>query len=407
MQGILALLVWCLAASPIGAPSQALGETDGPVATIVVLPFVNRSQVELDWVGEGLAERLSETLACHGFMVADRDARLKAHERLSLPVAARLSRGSLIKVAEELDAAIAVSGEYDLLPGQGLNRPGVAATIRLEAFCLDLRRLQMENCGAEQGPLTSFSELQTRLAWQVLRKLSRDSAPALDEFLRANPPVRLDALEHYVRGLLADNPEQRHRHLAQSARLAPEFSLPAFELGRMHFDARQYRPAAGWLEKVQPGSSRYWRAQFLLGLCRHHTAEFTTAENVFARLAEHLPLNEVLNNLAVVRTRLNRPDVLDTFLKALEGDPDDPDYNFNVAYTLWKRGQLAQAAEYFRRVLELDPEDNEAADLLKRCRQGQAARAADLQRVGRERVKLNFDEQAWRELSTRLNNSSQ
>ena len=395
--------VWCLAACGAGTPSQATEQTD---ATVVVLPFGNRSQVELDWVGESLAERLSETLASYHFLIVDRDARLKAQQRLSLPVAARLSRGSMIKLAEELDAAIAVSGEYDILPGQGLNPLGTGA-IRLEAFCLDLRRLQMENCGAEQGPLSSLSELQTRLAWQVLRTLSPGSAPGLDEFLRANPPVRLDALEHYVRGLLAEKPEQKHRLLAQSARLAPDFSLPAFELGRMHFETRQYRPAAGWLEKVQPGSSRYWRAQFLLGLCRHYTAEFTAAESIFARLAEHLPLNEVFNNLAVVRARLNRPDVLETFLKALEGDPDDPDYNFNVAYTLWKRGHLAQAADYLRRVLELEPDDREAALLLKRCRQGQAARAADLQGVGRERVKLNFEERAWRELSARFNNRSQ
>jgi tetratricopeptide (TPR) repeat protein len=402
MRRLPALLVLAATASSLAESLIPTEHDNRGILSVVVLPFSNRSRSELDWVGESLAERISEAVAGQGILVVDRDARLMACQRLSLAPSARLTRGSLIKIAEELDVAVAVSGEYEVFPAPGSTSDSSHASIRLEAFCLDLRHLRMENCGVEQGSLNSLSELQSRLAWQVLRHLHPDSVPALAEFLRDNPPVRLDALEQYVRGLLAETREQKHRFLAQSARLAPDFSAPLFELGRLHFEGKQYRLAAGWLEKVRPASSKYWRAQFLLGLCRYYTGEFTAAESVLARLAEQLPLNEVLNNLAVVRARLNRPDALDGFLQALQGDPDDPDFNFNVGYSLWKRGEFAGAADYLARVLELAPEDDEAALLLKRCQQKQAPRASEAQGIGRERLKLNFDERAWRELIARF-----
>jgi len=367
MRRLPALLVLAATASSLADSLIPTEHDNRGILSVVVLPFSNRSRSELDWVGEGLAERISEAVAGQGILVVDRDARLMACQRLSLAPSARLTRGSLIKIAEELDVAVAVSGEYEVFPAPGSTSDSSHASIRLEAFCLDLRHLRMENCGVEQGSLNSLSELQSRLAWQVLRHLAPDSVPALPEFLRDNPPVRLDALEQYVRGLLAETREQKHRFLAQSARLAPDFSAPLFELGRLHY-----------------------------------TGEFTAAESVLARLAEQLPLNEVLNNLAVVRARLNRPDALDGFLQALQGDPDDPDFNFNVGYSLWKRGEFARAADYLARVLELAPEDDEAALLLKRCQQKQAPRASEAQGIGRERLKLNFDERAWRELIARF-----
>lgn len=389
-------LLWLAPYSPGQSPSTNAEATAWPV---LVLPFENRSGADLDWIGESLAEAINEALAVRGLLVVDRDARLEALHRLSLAATARLTRASQLKLAEQLDARHVISGHFQLSgPGAGVGDN----VISVEAFCLDVELLRVETCAAERAAASSLSELQARLAWRLLSHLAPGAAPPLDRFLAESPPVRLDALENYIRGLRAETPEQKHRHFTQSARLAPDFSPPGFELGRLHFRAQQYGIAASWLEKVRPGYSRYWHAQFLLGLCRYHTAQYEAAETVLARVAEQMPMNEVLNNLAAAQARRNRPAALENFMKALEGDPEDPDYNFNVAYLLWKRGEYEKAAGYFRRVLEIEPDDAEAAQLLRWCLERRGPRQGDRLSSARERLKQNFEERVWRELSLRL-----
>ena len=46
-------------------------------------------------------------------------------------------------------------------------------------------------------------------------------APGEQEFLKARPKVRLDAVENYIRGLVATTPEQRHRFFTQAAHRQP------------------------------------------------------------------------------------------------------------------------------------------------------------------------------------------
>lgn len=377
--------------------SSSAGQS--PEGLVLVLPFDNRSREELDWIGESLAEAVSEALAVRGLLVVDRDARLEALRRLSLAPAARLTRASQLKLAEQLDARYVVSGQFELRAAEGR---GEAGLLRIETFCLDAGQMRAEACALEQGAPENLWELQSRLAWRVLKRLAPAAAPPMDRFLEELPSVRLDALENYIRGLRAETPELKHRHLTQSVRLAPQFSAPSFELGRLHFRQQQYRLAASWLEKVRPGYSRYWQAQFLLGLCRYYSAQFEAAEAVLARVAEQMPMNEVLNNLAAAQARRNRPEALENFMKALEGDPDDPDYNFNVAYLFWRRGDYERAAGYFRRVLEIDPDDAEAAQLLRSCSERRGPRQGDRFGSGRERLKHNFEERAWRELFERL-----
>ncbi len=397
--------VACLVAAALLSGTQCSGRgASGAIAqpsdgAVLVLPFRNESSEGLEWIGESLAEAVTEFVAARGLLVVDRDARLEALRRLSLAPAGRLTRASQLKLAELLDARYVVTGHFERTdPGT----PGSGDLLRVEATCLDTERMQAELCAAEQGALDKLPEVQARLAWRVLRHFAPAMTPPLERFVSELARLRLDALENYFRGLLAETPEQKHRHFTQSARLAPDFSAPHFELGRLHFRQQQYRVAATWLEKVRPGFSRYWQAQFLLGLCRYYTAEYEAAEAVLARVAEHIPMNEVVNNLGAAQARQNRPTALENFMKALEGDPDDADYNFNVGYLLWKRGEFDRAAAYLGRVLEIDPDDAEAGQLLRWCGERRGPRRGDRLSSGRERLKHNFEERAWRELSLRL-----
>ncbi len=79
----------------------------------------------------------------------------------------------------------------------------------------------------------------------------------------------------------------------------------------------------------------------------------------------------------------------------------EPDYHFNVGYVLWKRGEFERAAESFRAVLARNPEDAAATLLLGRCLKRAGPRTGDSKSVS-ERLKLNYEEAAWRQLKAAL-----
>ena len=116
-----------------------------------------------------------------------------------------------------------------------------------------------------------------------------------------------------------------------------------------------------------------------------------------------MPLNEVYNDLGAVESRRNdAAAAIASFQKAVEGDSADPDYHFNLAYAFWRSGQFPAAIASFREVLARSPGDAEATSLLGRALRGEGPRPGDPRAEGRERLKTNYDETAYRQLQAEL-----
>ncbi len=67
-------------------------------------------------MGESLAESVREALASEGLMALDRDDRIEAYSRLSLRPYSLLTKASVVKIGEELDAELVIFGQYDVKP---------------------------------------------------------------------------------------------------------------------------------------------------------------------------------------------------------------------------------------------------------------------------------------------------
>jgi tetratricopeptide (TPR) repeat protein len=363
--------------------------------TVLVLPFFNHAgSANLDWIGESVAETLRDAMIQEGVLVLDRADRLEAYRRLSLRSGAELTHASIHKIGDSLDASLVVYGAYEA-PSKG--------TLRITAHIVDLQRITLGPEFAETGQLDDLAILEYRLGWQVLQQMHWKSLPALDEFLQARPPVRLDAVESYIRGLLAATPDQRHAFFTRAARLDAHYSQPCFQLGKIFWDKKDYKIAAGWLERVSRPDPHYLEAQFFLGLCRYNMANFSGAEECFQTVAAAVPLNEVYDNLGAAQSRLDQSDAaLASFRKALEGDTGDPDYYFNVGYCLWRAKQFDEAVESFRAALERNPSDTEATSLLGRALKKEGPRPGDPKSGARERLKTNYEEAAFRQLQAEL-----
>src|SRR5262245_23584018 len=244
--------------------------------TVVVLPFFNTGkEPNVDWIGESIAESVRDALASEGVLVLDRAERLEAYRRLSLRPGADLTHASIYKIGESLDATHVVYGSFELPPG----------SLRITACILDLKHTRQSPVITQTGALEDLAAIETRLGWQALSGLDWKPLPVEPDFLKARPRVRLDAVENYVRGLLASNAEQRHRFFTNAARLDGKYSQPCFQLGRVYWEKKDYKVAAGWFERVAASDPHYLEAQFFLGLCRYYTSDFAAAAKSFDQVS--------------------------------------------------------------------------------------------------------------------------
>jgi tetratricopeptide (TPR) repeat protein len=374
--------------------------------TYLVLPFFNLSKdPNLDWMGESLAESVREALSSEGLMALNRDERMEAYSRLSLRPYSLLTKASVVKIGQELDAEQVIFGQYDVkaAPDAAKGAAKNGASLLITGRVLDLKRVKEGPEFHEVGALEDLAALQEHLAWQTLRFLKPAGAPSEAEFRERHPAVRVDAVENYTRGLLAASADEKHRFFTQAARLDSHYSLPDFQLGRLLWSKKEYKSAAEWFQKVAPGDVHYHEASFFLGLCRYNSGDFVGAAAAFQAVARVVPLSEVYNNLAAAESRANRlSSSVDDFRKALEGDRSDPIYQFNLGYALWRAGSFAAAAERFHAALDRDPADAQAALLLGRCEKQSGPRPGDSQTEGLERLKTNYEESAYWQLKAVL-----
>lgn len=370
--------------------------------TVLVLPFFNQSQApNLDWIGESISESLHDSLGSEGLLVLDRDDRLEGYRRLSLRPGVELTHASVIKVGQSLDASRVIYGYYEVIPAD--SKDPANSSLRVRARILDLKRLRQSPEFKEVRALQDLAALEVHLGWQALQDLNAKAAPDEQAFMRAHPPVRLDAMESYVRGLLAQEPEQRLHFFSQAARLDEHYSQPCYQLGMAYWKNKDYPTAASWLTRVDRSNPHYLEAQFFLGLCRYNTGDFAGAEGRFQTVAASVPLNEVYNDLGAAQSRQNNmAEAIASFQKALEGDSSDSDYHFNLGYAYWKLGKYDQAVTSLRAAVEHNAADAGATTLLGRALKHDGPRPGAPKAEARERIKTNYEEAAYRQLQAEL-----
>jgi len=127
------------------------------------------------------------------------------------------------------------------------------------------------------------------------------------------------------------------------------------------------RQSIRWLLRVPAADPRYTDARFYLGLSAYGASDFNAAANYFREVAKIMPLNEVYNNLGAAEDQLNQNVALDDFRRALDGDPNDPVYLFNLGAALLRTNAFDEAAKRLDAVVDRSPNDKEAQDLLTRA----------------------------------------
>ena len=364
-----------------------------------MLPFANATAVRgLDWIGESVAETLRDRLVAAGLPhVFERSERQEAFRRLSVRPYVPLTKATAFKIGLSVDADLILYGDYEILaPASTAVTP--QSSVRFTARVLDGRLLRSGLEFASTGRLEELAVLQNHLAWQTLQALAPALAPSFTDFDRSYPPIRVEAIESYVRGLQATKPEDKYRLLTEAVNLDERYSQARFELGRLQLERGNFREAAAWLDRVPVADVHHLEAIFFLGIARYRAGEFGAAEQAFERVLADLPLSRVLNNLALAQARLGRAKSAENLAKAREGDPTDADYSFNAGYLLWRQGQFKAAITPLEEALSRNRDDAETAMFLGLCQRADPASLKEAPLEGRERLKTRLDETAYRQL---------
>ncbi len=367
--------------------------------TMVVIPFENASPTPgLEWLGESFPETFHEQLNSPVLYVASRDERLRAYDRQGVPAGVYPSRATLYRLAEQMDVDYAVLGSYKY----------DGARLTAIAQLLDMRAQKLLPEVTESGQLADLGNLQTALAWDLLRLIRADFSMPKDKYIASVAPARLDALENYIRGVLATTADEKVQHYREAVRLNPDYAEAWLGLGKTYYAQRAYEPAIAALEEVQPSSAVAREANFYLGLAAYAHGDFAKSESAFEFVAARLPLAEVYNNLGVVAERRGHTPktAADYFERAIQNDPSDADYHFNLGVALNLVGDHAGAARELHTALDRRPNDAEAKMLLDSLTPpaggGAIVPSSATSKAPLERIKRNYEENAFRQMTTQM-----
>jgi tetratricopeptide (TPR) repeat protein/TolB-like protein len=356
-----------LAATTLHAQTTSPGPAGAQPGLYLVFPFENAgSSPRLDWLGEGLEELTIQYLSDGGEQVYSHAGRAGEFERYGLPPTAKLSRATMLRIAQDLDADYVVFGSF--------NSDGTSLTVSSRVLRVDPPALLP--AVKESAPLSSLMELQTGLVWKMVSANERAYPLALKDFTKLQRPLRLDAFEHFVRGILANEDEPRLRELKEAARLEPNWPDPAFALGETYASRNDCNSALPWLARVPRINQRYVEAAFAIGVCRLQMNQPDKAEEIYNALQDSLRERtkresggvvvsgaeppEVLNNLAIAMARQgNVSGAVANLRRATDMDPDEDDYPFNLGLISLRTGDFANAAGFFREASEREPESPE------------------------------------------------
>lgn len=400
------------------AGSTEFGAGHGRI--LLVLPFDNRSgQPSLEWIREAAPEILSSRFASAGFAPMSRTDRLYALDHLGLPQGFHPSRATALKLAQTLDADSIVVGSY-VTDGTG---------IIAEAQVVDVPHLRMSKAVTSRGEMKNLISVFDSLAWELTRQLDPQFSVAEETFVAAGNGMRVDAFEQYIRGITEPDHIERLRHLNQAVALSPEFGPAWMALGREDYAGQQYEQAAAAFARVGGAGPRSsgstaqgpmmrgpsvqgtdaLEADFYLGLSLLFSGDYSRAEQAFAAVAGVLPLAEVVNNEGVAVSRQGH-DGTALFRQAVSADASTADYHFNLAVSLQRHGNLAEALTELAQCLRLRANDSEAQTLEQEWKRpaskpdtmADSSSSAETKAEPLERIARNFDAVAFRQAAQML-----
>ena len=336
--------------------------------TIVTMPFENLSgRAEYNWVGESFAAALADLFDKPGLVAIRPDERNVAYKQEGLPPTAILTRATMIKIAERAGASLVVMGTYRIA-GEGRD-----STIAITARVVDIREGRL--VGKEYnrgGPLVDLQKLQGDLAYEILYQHNQALPFSRDQITTDATVAPIGAFENFIKGTLTRDRDARIGFLERAIKEYTEktktqYIAAVFELGRVRFEAAEYKEALEQLALVDEKNPRFDEAQFYVGVAQDALGQTEQALATLKKLAARLPLFEVYNNIGVLLIKKKEyKDAIDHLKPASEAAPKDTDTLFNLGYAYFLAKDTANAVSTLKNQTKQRASDGEALYILSK-----------------------------------------
>ena len=349
----------------------------------LVIPFDNPGHdARIYWLGEASAILLADNLnaGAGAHRAYTREERLEAFEQLQVPSVATLSHATVIRLGQLVGATHIVIGSLAL--------NGAQMSVRAQNIRLDTGRL--ENEVVESGVLDDLFGIFDRIARRVASPSAGRAGGAAPTVPASGVPGRrpsLQVFENYVKGLLAATTSTKVGYLQSALKLDPSFDLARLALWTVNEDNGNAQGALLAAAAVPETSPLYPRARFSAALSLIQLNRLDDAFATLKTLADRAPSATLLNNLGVIQMRRTATPQSGKatyyFNQAVNLDPDEPDYYFNLGYAYWAEHDEQGSIYWLREAVRRRPSDGEAHVVLSAALQAvgsttEAAREREL-----------------------------
>lgn len=378
---------------PALPPAAGARAQTAPAARILVVPFENTGrEPRLVWFGEAAALLLADDLNARGMPAFTRAERVRAFDALHLPVAAALSRATVIKVGQMLGASEVIWGSYRL--------DGDDLVVDAMSIRIDVGRLQPRV--TERGPLADFFSLFERLSGRLANGVARKAPPV------AHPPP--GAFESYIKGLLAESAATQATFFEAAIRDYRYFDRARLALWDVRNEQGDHAAALAAVKGVPENSPLWRRAQLRAGVSLLEQQQYTEASATFMGLLDPAILKTtapppaevapILNNLGIVQMRrgvtADAGSAAYYLTRAADADPDEEDVQFNLGYSYVLERNYKAAIYWLKEAVRRDVSDADAHFVLAAALQAsgstiEAARERDLAR----QLSSRYEEMAY------------
>lgn len=360
--------------------------------TVMILPFENNSKSEFNWVGESIADSLTDLLKVPSLNVVSNQERQIIQQRLKIPLTVLPSLATSLRLAREGGATILVFGKYSVVPASN----EIAASVNITSKIIRVNEGRFLSEDLPDGrritrdinlsdALGNLQTLEGQLAYQILYQRDKALAFSQNEMIETANKIPPKAFEAYIKGLLTQNTNTRVNFFINAMREYAEnksgevYAEAALELGHLFLNERKYPESIEFFSKIPQESTHYAEAAFYTGLIYWQQKNYEQALAVLRPLAEDLKLTNVYNTIGAIAIQASLDEEkneakaallnegIELLEKAADSADKEMDPHFNYGFALYLQNDFKKAAEQFKPVLKNNPRDGEAYFLIAKA----------------------------------------
>ncbi len=288
-------------------------------ASILVLPFENRSHRNYFWLSESISYSIFIALSEEKIDVVPLEKRNAIFEELQIPITTPITRATSIKVSHMAGADRLISGDFIVTEEK----------VIVSSRILDVKGGKLGEIISVEGNMNELITLQNFLSWRIFQKITNCDELKKEDFLRRWTDVSLPAWENFIKGLLTKNNDKKEVFLLKSLNLSPQFSLCRWELSLYYFKKGDYDKCLNYISSLTDSKPL---SLFFSSLCHFYKKNYEKAMDGFKRCIERgIKKVASANNIGVIYAMIGEHEkASNSFALALQ-EGEFPDVYFNMA----------------------------------------------------------------------------